>query len=59
MGPVPKLHDEPVAFAAIVAAVLNLFVVFGLKLDVEQVGAINAVAVIVGGLLVRSKVSPV
>ena len=56
---VPKLHDEPVAFASVVAVVLNLFLAFGLKLDVEQVAAINAVAVLVGGLLVRSKVSPV
>lgn len=49
---------EPAAIAAAIAIALNLVVSFGLKLTVEQIALINALAVAILALLVRQNVTP-
>lgn len=53
------LGREPAAIAAVIAIAINLLVSFGLKLTIEQIALINALAVAVLGLIVRQVVTPV
>ena len=50
---------EPAMILAVVQAALALFVVFGLRLSAEQIGAVLALTAAVLGLLTRSQVTPV
>lgn len=49
---------EPAMVLALVGAVIALGVSFGLKLTLEQTGAILALTQIVLGLITRTQVSP-
>ena len=50
---------EPAMILAVVQAALAFFVVFGLRLSAEQIGAVLALTAAVLGLLTRSQVTPV
>ncbi len=52
------LKSEPAAIAGAIEAVLALVIVFGIKLSVDQVGAIMAVVTAVLAVLVRQSVAP-
>lgn len=52
------LGREPAAIAAVIAIAINLAITFGLKLTVDQVALINALAVGILALLVRQTVTP-
>ena len=56
---IARIKAEPVIVTALVAAVLNLAVVFGVPVDDGQKAAILAVVNAVLALFVRSQVSPV
>lgn len=53
------MTKEPVALGEIVKAAAVLIALFGLDLTDEQIGALVVLASVVGGLLVRARVSPV
>lgn len=53
-----NLSDEPVAYVALIQAVLVLAMAFGLHLDPDQIAAIVAVANAVLAILLRRKVTP-
>lgn len=53
-----RLRTEPAVIVGLLETLLALFMAFGLSLSDEQVGAIMAVAVAVGGLFVRQNVYP-
>ena len=52
------LGREPVLFYGVIAAVLNLAVLFGLDLNDAQQGSILALSLAILGWLARSKVTP-
>ncbi len=52
-------RGEPVAVAALFAALATAAAAFGFELSAEQVAGVNAVIVAVSALFARSKVSPV
>lgn len=52
-------NREPVAIVATVQALLALVMTFGVKLTLEQTGAILAAVSAVLGLVTRSQVTPV
>jgi hypothetical protein len=49
---------EPVAIAAVIAIAINLAVSFGLRLTVDQIALINALAVGILALITRTTVTP-
>jgi uncharacterized membrane protein len=49
---------EPVLVIAVVQSILALVMTFGVKLTIEQTGAILAAVSAILGLLARSQVSP-
>lgn len=53
------MKREPALVVGLVEALLLLAVAFGLDLTAEQVGAVVAVATILGALVIRSQVTPV
>lgn len=52
------LKSEPAAIAGAIEAVLALVIAFGIKLSVDQVGAIMAVVTAVLAVFVRQSVTP-
>jgi hypothetical protein len=52
------LGREPVLFYAVVQAAIVVGVTFGLRLSVEQIGAVELLTLAVLSWIVRSKVSP-
>ncbi len=52
------LKSEPAAIAGAIEAILALVIAFGIKLSVDQVGAIMAVVTAVLAVLVRQSVTP-
>jgi hypothetical protein len=55
---IDRIRNEPALIAGLVQAVLGLLLAFGLKLSIEQVGAIMAVTAAVLAFVVRSVVTP-
>jgi hypothetical protein len=53
------IRREPALIVGLIEALLVLAVAFGLDLTAEQMAAIVAVATVLGGLVVRSQVTPV
>jgi hypothetical protein len=53
------IRREPALIVGLIEALLVLAVAFGLDLTAEQTAAIVAVATVLGGLVVRSQVTPV
>jgi hypothetical protein len=53
------IRREPALIVGLIEALLVLAVAFGLNLTAEQTAAIVAVATVLGGLVVRSQVTPV
>jgi hypothetical protein len=49
--------NEPIVITGLVGAILGLLVTFGLKIDPDQIAAIDAVIVAVGVFIARSKAS--
>ena len=52
------IKQEPVAFQAIIQAVIALVISFGVSLTANQVGAIAAVTAAVLGFVARQAVTP-
>lgn len=52
------VKSEPVAFAALIQAVLNLALSFGLHLSPDQIGAINVLVAAIQALVIRQVVTP-
>jgi len=53
------LKTEPAVLISLLTALIGLAVAFGVNLTSGQVGAISAVLTVIGGLFVRSQVTPV
>lgn len=53
------LKREPAAIAGFVQASLALLMAFGVKLTIEQTGAVLALTAALLGLLVRARVFPI
>lgn len=53
-----RIRLEPVMVVAVLEAVLVLLATFGLRLSIEQTGAILSLASLVLGLVARSQVVP-
>ena len=53
------LAREPVAIAAIIGIAINLAVSFGLRLTVDQIAMVNALAVAILAVIARNASTPV
>jgi hypothetical protein len=57
-GILALIKREPAVVVALIDALLVLGVTFGLHVQPDQTAAIDAVLAVVGGIVVRSQVSP-
>lgn len=54
-----KFSDEPAAWIAVISAGISVAIGFGLPWTGEQTSLVNALVTLIGGLFIRSQVTPV